>query len=111
MVGHGVGSWARSYHRLGGFDKNAKGNPHQQFLLWFVEAGLIGFVLLLGLFAVVYRDARPLQTEHRQGLITVLAIIFLISLMNSPFYGAGIGEFVLLVVAALLALGKSRHLT
>lgn len=106
ILGHGVGSWAPVYHRLKGFDETANGNPHQQFLLWFVEAGLIGFTLLLYFFLAAYKDGIKLEKSERQALIVLLAIIILISLMNSPFYGAGIGEFLLLTIAALLGLGK-----
>jgi O-antigen ligase len=111
LLGHGVGSWRVNYMRLGGADKvNPPSNPHQQFLLWAVEGGLIGLALLLAIFASLYRDAGRLQTPAQQALKATLAISFLMSMMNCPFFGAGMGEFFFVMMGALLAT-KDRQLT
>jgi O-antigen ligase len=111
FVGHGVGSWRSNYIQLGGLDRpDPPSNPHQQFLLWAVEGGLIGLALLLAIFAALYRDAGRLQTPAQQALKATLAISFLMSMMNCPFFGAGMGEFFFVMMGALLAT-KDRQLT
>ena len=108
LLGHGVGSWRSNYLRLGGLQPDAPTNPHQQFLLWFVEAGAVGLVLLLGFFIGLYRDALQLQTRPAsQALIGTTAIAALVGLMNCPFFGVGMGEFFFVMMGGLLALNAT----
>ncbi len=104
LLGHGVGSWRINYIKNNGGDKvNPPSNPHQQFLLWAVDGGLVGLALMLGFFVALYLDSLELETRARQALQVALAITFLMSMMNCPLFGAGMGEFILLIFAALLA--------
>ncbi len=110
LLGHGVGSWRANYLRLGGLQPDAPTNPHQQFLLWFVEAGSVGLLLLLVIFIALYRDALQLQTRPAaHALIGTTAIAALMGLMNCPFFGVGMGEFFFVMMGALLALNATRH--
>jgi len=103
-IGHGVGSWRVNYIRLNGADKlNPPSNPHQQFLLWAVEGGLIGLAFLLAIFAMIYRDSYRLDLAAQQALKATLAITVLMSMMNCPLFGAGMGEFIFLMMGSLLA--------
>ncbi len=109
LIGHGVGSWRVNYIRFGGADQvNPPSNPHQQFLLWMVEGGLIGLAFLLAIFAAIYRDSHQLDSSTQQALKATLAITFLMSMMNCPFFGAGMGEFILLMMGALLATNQRQ---
>ena len=109
LIGHGVGSWRVNYLRLGGADQvNPPSNPHQQFLLWAVEGGFIGLALLLAIFAMIYRDSRQLDLAAQQALRATLAITILMSMMNCPLFGAGMGEFILLMMGALLATNQRQ---
>ncbi len=104
VLGHGVGSWRTNYIKNGGGEKvNPPSNPHQQFLHWAVEGGLVGFILILAVFIALYRDSRLLATRPGQALQATLVVTFLMGMANCPLFGAGIGEFILLVFAALLA--------
>jgi O-antigen ligase len=103
-IGHGVGSWRANYIKLGGAnDRSSPSNPHQQFLLWMVEGGAVGLLFLLGIFVVIYRDSKQLDPAASQALQATLAITFLMSMMNCPLFGAGMGEFIFLIMGALLA--------
>ncbi len=103
LLGHGVGSWRSNYIRLGGaHTDNPPSNPHQQFLLWLVEGGGIGFVLLCSIFFAIYRDATRLAMAESQTLMATLAIAITVNLMNCALFGAGIGEFFFVLMAALL---------
>lgn len=107
ILGHGVGSWKQSYIRFGGLETSPPTNPHNQYLLWAVEGGGIGLLLLLGIFFSLTRDALRLNFLVNRALIGVIAIAAFVSLMNSPFFGVMMGEFFFITIAALLALHKS----
>lgn len=106
LMGHGVGSWRMNYHRLGGMQADAPSNPHQQYLLWLVEAGVVGCIFFLGLLFAQYKDAQALPTNDRQALTTVTAIAALMGLMNCPYFGAGMGECLVYLAASLLLLRR-----
>ena len=100
--GHGVGAWNQAYAAQGGTIPKAN-DPHQQFLLWAVESGLVGVALFAGFLTLLWRNAQRLPWTARWGLRSVLAIEVLTGLANSTLLGAGIGEFFLLLWAGLLA--------
>lgn len=102
VFGHGVGSWTINYHRLGGLQANAPSNPHQEYLLWAVEAGVIGLVLFLGIFISLYRSASTLPSEHQRFMLAMLTIAVGMSFANCPLFGAAMGECFVLMWACLL---------
>ena len=104
LLGHGVGSWRMSYHRVGGLQVDAPSNPHQQYLLWVVESGAVGLFLFLGILVAQLKDAYALSDNARQTLLTVTAIAAVMGLMNCPYFGAGMGECLVYLAACLLAL-------
>lgn len=106
IIGSGVGSWRDKYQEYGGKESNPPTNPHNQFLLWWVEAGSIGFILLITLFVALYRDASKLEQQESKALICITTLAIVMSLFNCPFYGVGMGEFFMLLFACLLATGK-----
>jgi len=106
IVGSGVGSWRDQYQEYGGKESNPPTNPHNQFLLWWVEAGGIGLILLITLFVAFYRDANRLNQQESRALICITSLAIVMSLFNCPFYGVGMGEFFMLLFGCLLATGK-----
>jgi O-antigen ligase len=102
ILGHGVGAWPQAYVAHGGTIPKAS-DPHQQFLLWAVESGLVGAALFVGFLTLLWRNALNLPGAERWCLRSVVAIEVLTGLANSTLLGAGIGEFFLLLWAALLA--------
>jgi O-antigen ligase len=107
VIGHGVGSWKLNYSIRSGLDIN---NPHQEFLLWAVEGGAIGLLLLLAIFVACYWDARLLEPHVCIALRIVLGITFLSCMANSSLRDAGIREFIFLLIATLLAV-RTNHST
>ena len=106
LIGHGVGSWRMNYHRLGGMQADAPSNPHQQYLLWLVEAGALGGLLFLTLLFSQYKDAQALPPNYRQALWTITTIAAVMGLMNCPYFGAGMGECLVYLAASLLSLRR-----
>jgi len=109
LFGHGVGSWRVNYHRFGGYQIAAPSNPHQAYLLWAVEAGLIGLVLFLGIFVALYQDSLHLSTEAERFSLVILAIAAVMGLMNCPFLGAAVGECFMLMWACLFRMHQTRN--
>jgi len=108
LFGTGVGSWRQDYIAYGGNEPNPPSNPHQQFLLWFVESGLIGLLLMIALFVGYFKDAQLLPKRPKQAMLSVTWIALMVSMFNCPFYGAGMGEFFILLLACMVALGQSQ---
>ncbi len=109
IAGSGVGSWNAEYKRLdqGRGPVNAQNvrNPHQEYLLWGVEAGVIGIALLLNILAAVYRDALRMCAPMTRATQSVLAALAVSCLFNSSLFDAAIGDFFCVALGLTLALG------
>ena len=103
-LGHGVGSFAKVYETLQGHENRTVRDPHQQYLFWWVEGGLVAFALLLGIFGALVRDSRYLSPDAKWSLICTTAIAATMSLANCPIFGIGMGEFFFGIMAALLGM-------
>ena len=95
--------------RLGGLQTNPPSNPHNQFLLWWVEFGGVGLLFLLAFFISIYRDSQLLNLKESRSLICITSLAIVMSLFNCPFYGVGMGEFFMILFGALLATGKDSQ--
>lgn len=109
LFGHGVGSWNLEYNRLEG-GKARSGtdgvrNPHQEFLLWLVEGGAMGLLLLLGVVAALLRDSLRLPQQASRAAVSALAALVLACLFNSSLYDGAIGDYLCVVMGLTLALG------
>lgn len=108
--GTGAGSWSVEFNRQEALHApqgfvEITGNPHQEYLLWGVELGLPGIVLLCAVMLAIYRDSLQLEPPARRGLQSVLAALALASLFNCALYDALIGDFFCIALALLLAFG------
>lgn len=110
-LGHGVGSWTMTIKRLEGsaatqiFGEGKAGNPHQEYLLWGVELGLAGTLLLISLMACVMRDALQFKTSITRAIISVAAAMAVACMFNSTLYDALIGDYFCIALGLLIALG------
>jgi ADP-heptose:LPS heptosyltransferase len=101
--GHGVGSYPGLYVAYHGRDPKGASNPHQQYLFWLAEGGVVALGLLLAFFISLLLDARRLDPSARDALVCTTVVAAVMSLANCPFYGVGMGEFFLVMMAALLS--------
>jgi O-antigen ligase len=111
VLGAGAGSWEKEFDRqemLQGTTKFVReaGNPHQEYLLWGVELGALGLLLLLSLLAVLGLTSRSLERPSRRALLSVSLALALACLFNSVLYDALIGDFFCIALGLLLALGR-----
>ena len=105
LLGFGVGSWPQAYIiALNGEEGIQADSPHQQFLLWWVEEGSVGFILLVAIYVSILLDAYKLELRAKYALISTLNVLFFTSLMNCPLQGAGISEFFCLIIGAMMVL-------
>jgi len=104
ILGYGVGSMPDVYSGEDGLIKAPLSQPHQQYLFWWAEFGLIGLMIMLGFFFALIKDSRLLDSEARTSLLSVIAVLLVMGLFNCPFFGVGMGEFFFLEIAALLAI-------
>jgi O-antigen ligase len=78
-------------------------HPHNQFLLFGVDQGLIGLMLYIALLAAVVQYAARQSPEHRiaaYGLVMILAVD---SMLNSALFSARENQFFLYTMALLMA--------
>lgn len=106
ILGYGVGSMPDVYKGEGGLIKSPVTQPHQQYLFWWAEFGLIGLSIMLGFFFALMKDVRKLDCEAESSLQSVLSVLFVMGMFNCPFFGVGMGEFFFLEIATLLAIKK-----
>jgi O-antigen ligase len=110
-LGHGVGSWTMTIKQLEGsaateiFGEGRASNPHQEYLLWGVELGLGGTLLLISLMVCVVRDALRFKTTISRAIISVVAAMATACMFNSTLYDALIGDYFCIALGLLIALG------
>lgn len=111
LTGSGVGSWTTEYNRIER-QKNAEfevltaaSNPHQEFLLWGVQLGVGGVLLLMAFLGAVMKDFLKMDAPIARAGQSVLAALVVSCLFNSSLYDANIGSFFCLTLGVLLASG------
>jgi O-antigen ligase len=109
--GHGVGSWAITVKRLQGtsgskiFGAGNASNPHQEYLLWGVEMGVVGtFLFLFFIFSIVH-DVRHFAEPIQRAVLSVVAAMAVACLFNSALYDDLMGDFFCITLGLLMALG------
>lgn len=111
VIGTGAGSWKAAVLPFEGesyrvnFGPAPLGNPHQEFLLWAVEFGLIGCAALLACLLLAALDARRFDPPVARALWSLLAACLVAGMFNSVLYDDLIGDFFCIATGLLLALG------
>lgn len=109
--GHGVGSWTMTIKRLEGssankiFGEGKVSNPHQEYLLWGVELGIGGMLLLLSLIICLVRDTQRFNTATMRTILSVLGAMAVACMFNSALFDALMGDFFCIALGLLIALG------
>ncbi len=109
--GHGVGSWAPAIKQFQPesatqiFGKTHSSNPHQEYLLWGVELGIGGILLLLALLISAASDARSFQHGPYRASLSIVLTIALACLFNSSLLDDLMGDFLCVSLGLLLAYG------
>lgn len=114
MAGSGVGSWNTEFRRLQ-LERNPQlqdidttGNPHQEYLLWGVQLGIPGLLLLCALMLSVLRDSLGMERPYARATQSVLLGLVMVCFFNSSLYDAQIGDFFCVAIGLLLSLGLRK---
>lgn len=111
FAGSGAGSWSNEFNRLERMGNPAHGdiqplgNPHQEYLLWGVQLGVPGILLLLTLMISIFKDTLTMATQTARAAQSALLALAVACLFNSSIYDAQIGDFFCVVLGLLLTLG------
>ena len=110
LAGTGAGSWGQQYDAIqsaaGRPNANpTDGNPHQEFLLWGVELGLGGIVLLLGILGSIFQLSLRMEVAERRATQSALLATVIACLFNCALYDALIGDYLCVTLALCLAAG------
>ena len=111
VAGSGVGSWSTEYSALkreiNAAHRQVAGhfNPHQEYLLWGVQLGIVGLLLFLALLISIWRDTLNMAVPVARAAQSTLAAFAVACLFNSSLYDALIGDFFCVSLGLLLALG------
>lgn len=112
LAGTGVGSWSPTVKQLHGADADEvfgvseASNPHQEFLLWGVSLGLPGIALLIGIFALLVREAMRFEPGNRRATLSVLSAVFIACSLNSALFDDLLGDYLCIVLGLLIAHGR-----
>lgn len=115
VSGYGVGSWAMIVNRFEGptaaptFGTAQIRNPHQEYLLWTVELGVTGTLLLVLLLVCLIRDSRKFKAPIAHSIQCVVAALALSCLFNSTLFDGLIGDYFCLLLGLLMALGLQQR--
>ncbi len=114
LVGSGVGSWSTSYNHFqrardpAHKDIDGNGNPHQEYLLWGVQLGIPGILLLFLLLLSIGRDSTRMKKPYARATQSTLLALSTACLFNASIYDAQIGDFFCVLLGLLLASGFSN---
>jgi O-antigen ligase len=115
LTGHGVGSWTTTVKRIEGekaniiFGEGLASNPHQEYLLWGVELGVFGSILLMFLIYCIIRDALNFEKSISRATISVALAMGVACSFNSALYDSMIGDFFCIALGLLMALGIRKN--
>jgi O-antigen ligase len=111
LAGYGVGAWPVAVKRIEGsaatqvFGEGNSSNPHQEYLLWGVELGVGGLLMFLATLVCVIRDALLFPRPIKRATLAVLVAIVIACLFNSALYDDLLGDFLVVTLGLLMALG------
>ena len=115
VLGYGAGSWNHEYRRIEGIKPTINtanpDNPHQLFLLWAVEGGIVGLALLCAVFGVVFLHSRQLKRSDALTQQSILLSLVISGMFNSMIYGIGMGDFFFIAIGLLMSMGNALPAT
>lgn len=105
VIGHGIGSWLEQYPeralQAGADETHGMSTPHNDYLLYGAELGLIGVVGLLSIYlAIAIQGVRQIP-QHGLGLLLISVTFFVGSMFNALLrdWRFGMPMMILLAIA------------
>lgn len=110
LLGEGTASYpvlAKSYFEDPEFCAVVCPHPHNQFLLFYFELGLLGLLLFFWLILSIVRQAMVYQSTHRALMLAFVVTMLISNMTHSSLWLSTESHFFILVTALLMA---SAHL-
>jgi len=111
LLGNGTGSWAISVKAKQGenadtvFGSGNSSNPHQEYLLWGVEIGIVGAAIFICLLVCYALEALRFGDPAKRVAFTLLACVATAALFNSVLYDDLIGDFICITLGIIFGYG------
>ena len=108
LLGHGTGAYHTEICRIIGSQDACEmytWHPHNQFLFFGVDHGIIGILLyVLLLFSLYHTALRSSNRDAKIWLSALTSILLVDSLFNSPFYSSRESQFFGYMIALLVSM-------
>jgi O-antigen ligase len=113
VIGYGVGSFVPAVESLQKIDNKVFGtslssNPHQEFLLWGIELGIGGVLMLVAIIVSTVIQASSMPTSTRRAMYCITIALSIASLLNSALYDDLIGDFLCVALGVCMAFGARQ---
>lgn len=112
LLGAGTASYpvlAQSYFKDPQFCATVCPHPHNQFLLFFFELGLVGLLLFFWLLFVIVRQAFRYPRAHRALMLSFVAVLVTSNMTHSSFWLSTESHFFIMMMALLMASAGSNR--
>jgi O-antigen ligase len=110
VYGSGAGSWSNEFHTIKNLNNEHRtsGNPHQEYLLWSVEFGVLGVVMLLAIFASIYLSSKKMELPEQHATLSVMAGVMVACLFNCALHDALIGDHLSFLLGLCITFGSNK---
>lgn len=77
-AGLGLKNYQREFHKVSNHPRDSK--AHNFYLSYFAELGLIGFIILISFFVVIFNNLAPLKSKYRTFKVTFICIAVMMTM-------------------------------
>ena len=100
LIGFGIGGWRQEYPiRAQGLETAFMSTPHNDYLLYGAELGVMGLILLAWIFGVLVREALRSNSKKGTALLIVVAALAVSSMFNAMLRDWRFGVPLMLMIA------------
>lgn len=111
-LGHGIGNWLSAYKVKAQGQISAKmTTPHNDYLLYFFELGIFGFLALLGILFSQLRLAKRMMTgeySERAMLLSMLTVTMMFAGLFNAILRDGVFGLAMMILLAIPLAGVRR---
>ena len=100
FVGFGIGGWRKEYPvRAQGLETAFMSTPHNDYLLYGSELGVIGLVLLAWIFGALVRESLRVASTKGTALLLVMVALMVSGMFNAMLRDWRFGLPLMLMIA------------
>jgi len=110
IFGFGTGSYSKEFCRVAETQEwceAGKFHPHNQFMAFGVQLGLVGIIAYLGVMVIIARQAMQFRLTEKTIALGILATLIVDSLTHAPLFLATEAHFFVLWIAMSSVTSKS----